>query len=90
MTEKVLIIGADGFIGKYVTKLLEKDFVIEKFQEDALTVDWNVYISQSKPQYLINLAWRTGQGYLDSYENVLFLKSGIALYDAFYKNDSYR
>ena len=86
MTEKVLIIGADGFIGKYVTKLLEKDFVIEKFQEDALTVDWNVYISQSKPQYLINLAWRTGQGYLDSFENVLFLKSGIALYDAFYKN----
>lgn len=86
MKEKILIVGADGFIGKYVTQLLENDYIIEKFKEDALTVNWDEYISKSKPQYLINLAWRTGQGYLDSYENVLFLKSGIALYDAFYRN----
>ena len=43
MTEKVLIIGADGFIGKYVTKLLEKDFVIEKFQEELASIILYLY-----------------------------------------------
>lgn len=83
--EKILIIGADGFIGKYVTRQLESDYVIEKFNQDALTVDWEQYIKNSKPEYLINLAWRTGQGYLDSHENVQFVRSGLELYDAFYK-----
>ncbi len=85
MKEKILVIGADGFIGQYVTKLIEDKYDIKKFDSDALNTDWDKYFLNERFDYLINLAWKTGQGYLDSYENVEFIRAGFQLYDAFYK-----
>lgn len=85
MKEKILITGSTGFIGKYVLDLLKNDYEIIELTEDIFSVNWDMYMSTVKPSYLINLAWRTGKGYLDDYENVLFLKAGLDIYNSFYK-----
>lgn len=85
MKEKILITGSTGFIGKYVLDLLKSDYEIIELTEDIFSVNWDMYMSTVKPTYLINLAWRTGKGYLDDYENVLFLRAGLDIYNSFYK-----
>ncbi len=85
MKERVLITGDRGFIGKYVLKLLEKHYDIVTIKESLFTVNLKEYINENKPSYLIHLAWETKPGYLDSYNNVLFVQKSIELYDAFFQ-----
>lgn len=85
MKEIVLITGAKGFIGQYVTVLLEKNYIVKSFDEDILNIDLDKYIENMKPKYLIHLAWETRVDYLNTYKNILFLKKSIELYEAFYK-----
>lgn len=90
---KILIIGADGFIGKHFTNLLKEkadEYELEFFKQNVLTTNWSEYMEKSRPDYLVNLAWKTGNGYLDSYDNVQFVKAGIDMYDAFYSNNGKR
>lgn len=91
--EKILIIGANGFIGTHLTNIFKEkasEYKIELFEQDVLKTNWSKYMSESRPDYLVNLAWRTGKGYLDSYENIQFVKAGIDMYDAFYNNNGKR
>lgn len=83
--EKVFITGANGFIGKYVVSLLQKNFEICFLKGDIFNTDFDKVMHDLQPQYLINLAWITGPGYLDSFANAKFVQKGIEMYEAFYK-----
>ena len=83
--EKIMLTGASGFIGQYVTKLLEANYELSFVEGNIFDINFDEYMKTEKPDYLINLAWVTGQGYLDSYDNVRFVQKGIEMYEAFYK-----
>ena len=86
--ETVLVTGADGFIGRYLLRELAKNhsYDVHAFRGDIFATNFDSYIGRlsPSPSYLINLAWVTGEGYLDSHENMLFVQKGLELYDAFY------
>jgi nucleoside-diphosphate-sugar epimerase len=84
--ETVLITGADGFIGRYVVKELAANYPYEihEFRGDLFATNLDYYVGRLAPSYLVNLAWVTGDGYLDSRENLLFVQKSLELYDAFY------
>ena len=90
MKEKVLITGGKGFIGKYVTELLENKYHVCHLDGNVFNISFDEYMKKLKPHYLINLAWITGPGYLESHDNVKFVYKGIEMYDAFYKNGGKR
>lgn len=83
--DKILITGASGFIGQYVVSLLKKNYEVCPMEGNILDTDFDSYIRGLRPQYLIHLAWITGDGYLVSFDNARFLQKGIELYDTFYK-----
>ena len=83
--EKVLVTGARGFIGKYVSKLLKHEYEVLSLEGNLFELNIDEYMSIIRPDYLINLAWITGPGYLDSFDNARFVQKGIEMYDAFYK-----
>lgn len=85
MKEKVMLTGGKGFIGKYVTALLEDKYEIHQVEENVFDICFDEYMQRFKPDYLIHLAWITGPGYLDSFENVKFVQKGLEMYEAFYK-----
>lgn len=85
MKEKIMITGGRGFIGKYVTALLEENYEIHQVVENVFEINFDEYMQIHKPDYLINLAWVTGVGYLDSFENVKLVQKGLEMYEAFYK-----
>jgi nucleoside-diphosphate-sugar epimerase len=82
----VLVTGAGGFIGRYLTKELEERYScdVHEFKGDIFSTCWETYLRSLEPSYLVNLAWTTGAGYLDSNENLLFVQKSIELYDAFF------
>jgi nucleoside-diphosphate-sugar epimerase len=84
--ETVLVTGADGFIGRYVVKELAANYPYEihEFRGDLFSTNLDYYVGRLAPSYLINLAWVTGEGYLDSRENLMFVQKSLELYDAFY------
>lgn len=88
--KKVMITGARGFIGKYVVRLLEKEYEVRPFEGNLFETNIEDYVADIKPDYLINLAWVTGPGYLDSEDNIRFVQAGIRLYDAFFANGGKR
>lgn len=83
--KKVLITGARGFIGRYVISLMEKNYEVCPMAGNIFDTDFDSYMRALKPQYLIHLAWITGPGYLDSFDNARFVQKGIEMYDTFYK-----
>lgn len=83
--EKVFITGAKGFIGKYVVSLLEKNYELYLLNENIFDTDFDKLMQLLHPEYLIHLAWITGPGYLDSFNNAKFVQKGIEMYEAFYK-----
>lgn len=83
--KKVLVTGAKGFIGQYVVSLLEKNYEVYPLKGNIFNTDFDHYIQALKPEYLIHLAWITGPGYQDSFDNARFVQKGIEMYDAFYK-----
>lgn len=85
MKEKVMLTGGKGFIGKYVTALLEDKYEIHQVEKNVFDICFDEYMQRFKPDYLIHLAWITGPGYLDSFENVKFVQKGLEMYEAFYK-----
>ncbi|MDR0654035.1 MAG: NAD(P)-dependent oxidoreductase [Synergistaceae bacterium] len=84
--ETVLVTGAGGFIGRYVVKELSDNYPydIHAFRGDLFSTNLDYYVGRLAPSYLINLAWVTGEGYLDSRENLMFVQKSLELYDAFY------
>ena len=93
MPEKIMITGSRGFIGRYVCEELEKrdpKAAIIPVTENAFTADWDRIMKNERPDRLIHLAWRTGAGYSDSHDNLLFLRSSLQLYDAFFANGGKR
>ena len=84
MKETVLVTGANGFIGRYVVGLLECDYTVVKVETDIFALDWDAYLRNIRPDYLIHLAWVTGEGYQDAPENVLWVQKSIELYRAFF------
>lgn len=87
----VLVTGAGGFVGKYTAAALAS-LGLEPlaFRGDMFSTDFYAYMRKYRPEYLINLAWVTGEGYLDSYENALFVQKGLEMYGAFYENGGKR
>lgn len=83
--EKVLITGARGFIGRYVVSLLENKYEVCPLEGNIFDVDFDSYMRKLQPRYLVNLAWITGAGYLDSFDNARFVQKGIEMYEAFYR-----
>lgn len=83
--EKVLITGAKGFIGRYVVSLLEKNYEVYPMTGNIFDTDFDSYMRALRPEYLTHLAWVTGSGYLDSFDNARFVQKGIEMYDAFFK-----
>lgn len=90
MRDLVMITGANGFIGKYVTELLSKEYKIHKVTENIFNINWKEYINKIKPKYLIHLAWITGQGYSDSKDNIYMVSKSIEMFDEFYKQGGKR
>ena len=88
--EKILITGARGFIGQYVQKLLINDYEILTIKENLFTIDMNVYMQEYQPDYLIHLAWVTGDGYINSQENLLMVSKSIEMYHAFFNHGGKR
>jgi nucleoside-diphosphate-sugar epimerase len=84
--ETVLVTGAGGFIGSYVVNELSANYDLDVygFEGDLFSTNLDSYIGRRAPSHLINLAWATGDGYLDSRENLLFVQKGLELYDAFF------
>ncbi len=88
MKETVLVTGANGFIGRYVVGLLECDYTVVKVETDIFALDWDAYLRNIRPDYLIHLAWVTGEGYQDAPENVLWVQKSIELYRAFLRREA--
>jgi nucleoside-diphosphate-sugar epimerase len=87
----VLVTGTGGFIGQYVTaELKNRGYTVLLFKEDIFKTDLDAYINRLHPDYLIHLAWVTGEGYLDSPKNLQFMQKSIELYQAFYQNGGER
>lgn len=87
----VLVTGASGFIGQYVCAELEnRGYVVVPFKGDIFKTDFDLYMRQWKPAYCIHLAWVTGDGYLDSPNNILFVQKSLELYAAFYRHGGKR
>lgn len=87
----VLVTGAGGFIGKYVTaELKNRGYAVLAFEGDIFKTDFDKYMEHQHPEYLINLAWVTGEGYLDSPKNLLFMQKSIEMYQAFYQHGGKR
>jgi nucleoside-diphosphate-sugar epimerase len=86
--ETVLVTGADGFIGRYLVAELAKNplYNVHEFRGDLFSTNMDTYIGRLSPSptRLVHLAWVTGDGYLDSRENLIFVQKSIELYDAFY------
>ena len=83
---KVLVTGANGFIGKYVSEEIRKrGLILLPFDGDIFTTNFDHYMQENRPDYLINLAWITGDGYSESPHNLLFVQKGIEMYLAFYR-----
>lgn len=82
----VLLTGAGGFIGRYAAEELKSiGCVVYPFEGDMLKEDLHAYMARLKPEYLVHLAWVTGEGYLDSPKNLIFAQKSIELYRAFYE-----
>jgi len=101
MSEKVLITGATGLIGKEaLLPLLERGFEVFATSRNEINNDSIRCLQGSlfdsafvervfndvKPEYLLNFAWITGENYLLSSENYLFEKAGFELLKAFIRN----
>ncbi len=83
--KRVLVTGLHGFIGGYLKNTLEPQYTCIGYNGNMLTEDWDEYINNTRPDYLINLAWITGLGYSSSELNLEFYRKSIELYEAFYK-----
>lgn len=90
MKETVMITGAGGFIGSYVVNLLKDKYNIYSVEENVFDIDFKDYMNRVKPEYLIHLAWVTGQGYLDSKENLYMVSKSIEMFEQFYANGGKR
>ena len=82
--KKVVLTGASGLIGReIILPLIEcgYDVIIlnrnncDLFNENSIKNFFNFH----KPQYLINFAWNTKDGYLDSELNLKYAQAGIHL-----------
>jgi nucleoside-diphosphate-sugar epimerase len=98
---RVLLTGADGFIGRHVANQLTTNGVEflkvsrksralseEKLSLDLLAKpDWEPVLNSYKPTHLIHLAWCTEHGkYWESKENLAWIDGTYHLLDAFYKS----
>ena len=89
----LLITGASGFIGRYVTQVPELkkfDILTPSSKELNLMNPKNVsrYIEKNKPEYLIHLAWITNPGiYKSSLENIKWANASAHLFREFYRVD---
>ena len=90
MKETVMITGAKGFIGSYVVDFLKDKYNIHSVDKNVFDIDFKEYMREVNPQYLIHLAWVTGQGYLDSKENLYMVSKSIEMFDEFYANGGKR
>lgn len=84
MKEKILITGIKGFIGQYVKNLVPDEYELLSENRNMFQVDMQAYMKENKPDYLIHLAWVTGNGYVDSPDNLRMVAKSIEMYEAFY------
>lgn len=103
--KKILVTGATGLIGKELIKpLLDLGFEIHAITIDSAldnNVNWikgdlfdfeflKSVTEKVKPQYLLNMAWKTTGDYLKSDINYKFLNAGLELLKNFKNNGGKR
>ena len=100
--KKILITGATGVIGHYaVNQLLAKNFEViaaSRSGKGSCGVSLDVHdlnavsnlIQESKPDYLLHLAWNIGDGYANNPENFAWINSSLNLLKIFAENGGKR
>ena len=101
LNDKILITGANGFIGKHLVKLLKNKNIIcvisqkLKYKNSIKFIHLNLFdykkvneiITKEKPKVLIHLAWETEpKRYINKKSNLKWYHSSINLYHQFCKN----
>ncbi|MBR1418384.1 MAG: NAD(P)-dependent oxidoreductase [Synergistaceae bacterium] len=91
---KILVTGADGFIGSYFVKELDKDLELlqpsinELNLYDAQSV--KNFIERERPEYLMHFAWNVNAGYQESSENFDLVLASLNLLKYFAENGGKR
>ncbi len=101
LNDKILITGANGFIGKHLVKLLKNKNIIcvssqkLKYKNSIKFIHLNLFdykkvneiITKEKPKVLIHLAWETEpKRYINKKSNLKWYHSSMNLYHQFCKN----
>lgn len=101
LNEKILITGANGFIGKNLVKLLKNKNIIcvssrkLKYRNSTKFIQLNLFdnkkvneiIKKEKPKVLFHLAWETEpKRYINKKSNLKWYHSSMNLYHQFCKN----
>lgn len=93
--KKIVLTGSTGLIGKELTKpLYDAGFEVYAINSKTCNLfDYsavNEYFSKIKPEYLLHLAWITGNDYLTNPLNNDYMNSSLNLLDAFSRNNGKR
>jgi nucleoside-diphosphate-sugar epimerase len=96
MSNKLLVTGASGFIGKYlleVPKLKHYEVLTPSSKELNLMDSRSIskYIEKNHPNYLIHLAWITNpELYKTSLDNIKWTRASENLFREFYRTNGFK
>ena len=91
---KILVTGADGFIGSYFVKELDKELELLQPSINELNL-YDVqsvknFIESERPEYLMHFAWNVNAGYQESSENFDLVLASLNLLKYFAENGGQR